>query len=63
LAEKPSPGDALITALEERSGGFDCPSPGMVSPTLLGLGLQAVLLRRMAGVFLSTDREGCIIVA
>lgn len=54
LAEKPSPGDALIKALAERSGGFDCPSSGMVYPTLLGLGLQDVLLRLIAGVCLST---------
>src|SRR5262245_5647721 len=38
LAEKPSHGDEPIAALEERSGGFSCPSPGMASSTLLGLG-------------------------
>jgi DNA-binding PadR family transcriptional regulator len=54
LAEKPSHGYELIKALEERSGGFYCPSPGMVYPMLLGLGLQAVLLLLIAGVFLYT---------
>ena len=34
LAEKPSHGYELMRALEERSGGFYSPSPGMVYPAL-----------------------------
>jgi DNA-binding PadR family transcriptional regulator len=34
LAEKPSHGYELIKALEERSGGFYIPSPGMIYPAL-----------------------------
>jgi DNA-binding PadR family transcriptional regulator len=34
LAEKPSHGYELIKSLEERSGGFYSPSPGMVYPAL-----------------------------
>lgn len=34
LAEKPSYGYELIKALEERSGGFYIPSPGMIYPAL-----------------------------
>jgi DNA-binding PadR family transcriptional regulator len=34
LAEKPSHGYELIKALEERSGGFYSPSPGMIYPAL-----------------------------
>src|SRR5436190_10362207 len=34
LAEKPSHGYEIIRALEERSGGFYAPSPGMVYPAL-----------------------------
>ena len=34
LAEKPAHGYELIKALEERSGGFYTPSPGMVYPAL-----------------------------
>ena len=34
LAEKPSHGYEIIKALEERSGGFYSPSPGMVYPAL-----------------------------
>src|SRR5258708_940328 len=34
LAEKPSHGYEIIKALEERSGGFYAPSPGMVYPAL-----------------------------
>ena len=34
LAERPSHGYELIKALEERSGGFYSPSPGMVYPAL-----------------------------
>jgi DNA-binding PadR family transcriptional regulator len=34
LADKPSHGYELIKALEERSGGFYVPSPGMVYPAL-----------------------------
>ena len=34
LAEKPSHGYELIKALEERSGGFYTPSPGMIYPAL-----------------------------
>jgi DNA-binding PadR family transcriptional regulator len=34
LAEKPSHGYELIKALDERSGGFYSPSPGMVYPAL-----------------------------
>ena len=34
LAEKPSHGYELIKALEERSGGFYAPSPGMIYPAL-----------------------------
>lgn len=34
LAEKPSHGYELIRALEERSGGFYSPSPGMIYPAL-----------------------------
>jgi len=34
LAEKPSHGYEIIKALEERSGGFYVPSPGMVYPAL-----------------------------
>jgi len=34
LADKPSHGYELIKALEERSGGFYAPSPGMVYPAL-----------------------------
>lgn len=34
LAEQPSHGYELIKALEERSGGFYSPSPGMVYPAL-----------------------------
>ena len=37
LAERPSHGYELIKALEERSGGFYSPSPGMVYPALTGL--------------------------
>ena len=34
LAEKPSHGYELIKAIEQRSGGFYVPSPGMVYPAL-----------------------------
>src|ERR1700751_2604728 len=34
LAEKPSHGYEIIKGLEERSGGFYAPSPGMVYPAL-----------------------------
>ena len=34
LAEKPSHGYELIKALEERSGGFYSPSPGVIYPAL-----------------------------
>jgi DNA-binding PadR family transcriptional regulator len=34
LAEKPAHGYELIKALEERSGGFYSPSPGMIYPAL-----------------------------
>jgi DNA-binding PadR family transcriptional regulator len=34
LAEKPSHGYELIKSLEERSGGFYAPSPGMIYPAL-----------------------------
>lgn len=34
LSEKPSHGYELIKALEERSGGFYSPSPGMIYPAL-----------------------------
>src|SRR5271155_5599083 len=34
LAEKPRHGYELIKALEERSGGFYVPSPGMIYPAL-----------------------------
>jgi DNA-binding PadR family transcriptional regulator len=34
LAEQPSHGYELIRALEERSGGFYSPSPGMIYPAL-----------------------------
>jgi DNA-binding PadR family transcriptional regulator len=34
LAEKPSHGYELIKALEDRSGGFYVPSPGMIYPAL-----------------------------
>jgi DNA-binding PadR family transcriptional regulator len=37
LAERPSHGYELIKALEERSGGFYAPSPGMVYPALTWL--------------------------
>src|SRR5579862_4152211 len=37
LAEQPSHGYELIKALEERSGGFYVPSPGMVYPALTWL--------------------------
>jgi DNA-binding PadR family transcriptional regulator len=37
LAEQPSHGYELIKALEERSGGFYAPSPGMVYPALTWL--------------------------
>jgi DNA-binding PadR family transcriptional regulator len=37
LAEEPSHGYELIKALEERSGGFYAPSPGMVYPALTWL--------------------------
>jgi len=37
LAERPSHGYELIKALEERSGGFYVPSPGMVYPALTWL--------------------------
>src|SRR5579862_4527621 len=37
LAEKPSHGYELIKAIEERSGGFYVPSPGMVYPALTWL--------------------------
>jgi len=37
LAERPSHGYELIKALEERSGGFYTPSPGMVYPALTWL--------------------------
>ncbi|MFT3792966.1 MAG: PadR family transcriptional regulator [Rudaea sp.] len=37
LAEQPSHGYELIKALEERSGGFYTPSPGMVYPALTWL--------------------------
>jgi DNA-binding PadR family transcriptional regulator len=37
LAERPSHGYELINALEERSGGFYSPSPGMVYPALTWL--------------------------
>src|SRR5271156_6038123 len=38
LAEKPRHGYELIKALEERSGGFYSPSPGMIYPALTYLG-------------------------
>jgi DNA-binding PadR family transcriptional regulator len=34
LADKPYHGYEIIKALEERSGGFYCPSPGMIYPAL-----------------------------
>src|SRR5271156_4201549 len=34
LADKPSHGYELIKALEERSGGFYTPSPGVIYPAL-----------------------------
>jgi DNA-binding PadR family transcriptional regulator len=37
LAERPSHGYELIKALEERSGGFYVPSPGMIYPALTWL--------------------------
>src|ERR1700678_2522714 len=37
LEEKPSHGYELIKALEERSGGFYSPSPGMIYPALTWL--------------------------
>jgi DNA-binding PadR family transcriptional regulator len=37
LAERPSHGYELIKALEDRSGGFYSPSPGMVYPALTWL--------------------------
>jgi DNA-binding PadR family transcriptional regulator len=37
LAERPSHGYELIKALEERSGGFYAPSPGMIYPALTWL--------------------------
>jgi DNA-binding PadR family transcriptional regulator len=37
LAERPSHGYELIKALEERSGGFYSPSPGMIYPALTWL--------------------------
>ena len=37
LAERPSYGYELIKALEDRSGGFYSPSPGMVYPALTWL--------------------------
>lgn len=37
LAEQPSHGYELIKALEERSGGFYSPSPGMIYPALTWL--------------------------
>ena len=37
LAEKPSHGYELIKAIEQRSGGFYVPSPGMVYPALTWL--------------------------
>lgn len=37
LAERPSHGYELIKALDERSGGFYSPSPGMVYPALTWL--------------------------
>jgi DNA-binding PadR family transcriptional regulator len=37
LADRPSHGYELIKALEERSGGFYAPSPGMVYPALTWL--------------------------
>ena len=37
LAERPSHGYELIKALEERSGGFYTPSPGMIYPALTWL--------------------------
>jgi len=37
LAERPSHGYELLKALEERSGGFYSPSPGMVYPALTWL--------------------------
>jgi DNA-binding PadR family transcriptional regulator len=37
LADRPSHGYELIKALEERSGGFYSPSPGMVYPALTWL--------------------------
>ena len=37
LAERPSHGYELIKSLEERSGGFYSPSPGMVYPALTWL--------------------------
>jgi DNA-binding PadR family transcriptional regulator len=37
LAEKPSHGYELIKAIEQRSGGFYAPSPGMVYPALTWL--------------------------
>lgn len=46
LAEKPSHGYELIKALDERSGGFYSPSPGMIYPALTYLeetGLASVV--------------------
>jgi len=37
LAERPAHGYELIKALEERSGGYYAPSPGMVYPALIWL--------------------------
>src|SRR6202050_330582 len=37
LSERPSHGYELIKALEERSGGFYSPSPGMIYPALTWL--------------------------
>ena len=58
LAERPSHGYELIKALEERSGGFYSPSPGMIYPALTWLeemGYASVAAEGAKRLFSITD--------
>jgi len=59
LAERASHGYELIKALEERSGGFYAPSPGMVYPALTWLeemGYASVAIDGMKKLYSITDQ-------
>jgi DNA-binding PadR family transcriptional regulator len=58
LAEQPSHGYELIKALEERSGGFYSPSPGMIYPALTWLeevGYASVIAEGAKKLYSITD--------